>query len=120
MVGVHDSFWTHAGTVRELGVLVRHTFVQLHSQPLLEQLMGQLQGQLDAAKQQAAGYQDQLQRGQADQVGTAAHGKPLAPASLASAGPVANSGGPERKLPPMPAKGNLQLAEVTKAVYFFS
>lgn len=120
MAGVHDSFWTHAGTVRALGVLVRHTFVQLHSQPLLEQLLGQLQGQLDAARQQAADAQDHLRRGQADQVGAAAHGKPLATGPPASAGPAARGGGPERKLPPMPAKGDLQLGEVTKAVYFFS
>jgi DNA-directed RNA polymerase len=36
--GVHDSFWTHAGSVSEMGDVLRDQFVELHSQPLLEQL----------------------------------------------------------------------------------
>ena len=30
--GVHDSFWTHAGSVEEMNVLLREKFVELHSQ----------------------------------------------------------------------------------------
>jgi len=36
--GVHDSFWTHAGTVDEMGSILRGTFIELHSAPLLQQL----------------------------------------------------------------------------------
>jgi DNA-directed RNA polymerase len=43
--GVHDSFWTHAGDVRRLAGLLRETFVELHSQPLLEQLLADFQEQ---------------------------------------------------------------------------
>ena len=40
--GVHDSFWTHAGTARQLGSLLRDAFVDLHSRPLLEDLAAEL------------------------------------------------------------------------------
>jgi len=40
--GVHDSFWTHAGTVKQLNELLREAFVELHSRPLLEDLLAQL------------------------------------------------------------------------------
>lgn len=39
--GVHDSFWTHAGDVPTLARQLRRTFVELHSQPLLEQLLAE-------------------------------------------------------------------------------
>lgn len=41
--GVHDSFWTHAGTVDQMNGLLREMFIQLHSQPLLETLLEELQ-----------------------------------------------------------------------------
>ena len=37
-VGVHDSFWTHAGDVPVLNRVLREAFVDLHSRPLLQQL----------------------------------------------------------------------------------
>eukprot|EP00003_Mantamonas_plastica_P007200 TRINITY_DN16020_c0_g1_i1.p1 TRINITY_DN16020_c0_g1~~TRINITY_DN16020_c0_g1_i1.p1 ORF type:complete len:167 (-),score=39.89 TRINITY_DN16020_c0_g1_i1:19-519(-) len=36
---VHDSFWTHAGSVDEMNVILRDAFIRLHSQPLLEDLL---------------------------------------------------------------------------------
>lgn len=41
--GVHDSFWTHGGTATRLGEMLRDAFVELHSRPLLEDLLAQLQ-----------------------------------------------------------------------------
>eukprot|EP01088_Endostelium_zonatum_P011375 TRINITY_DN25500_c0_g1_i1.p1 TRINITY_DN25500_c0_g1~~TRINITY_DN25500_c0_g1_i1.p1 ORF type:complete len:1076 (+),score=260.58 TRINITY_DN25500_c0_g1_i1:22-3249(+) len=35
---VHDSFWTHAGTVDKMNVLLREAFVELHEQDLLGNL----------------------------------------------------------------------------------
>ena len=35
---VHDSFWTHPCDVDEMNEALRDTFVQLYSQPLLEEL----------------------------------------------------------------------------------
>lgn len=34
--GVHDSYWTHAGDVDQLNLLLREEFVNLYSQPILE------------------------------------------------------------------------------------
>ncbi|KAL4451184.1 hypothetical protein ABPG77_009256 [Micractinium sp. CCAP 211/92] len=41
--GVHDSFWTHAGTVERMNELLREKFIELHSQPLLEKLLEEFQ-----------------------------------------------------------------------------
>ncbi len=40
--GVHDSFWTHAADVPILARLLREAFVDLHSQPLLQNLHDEL------------------------------------------------------------------------------
>lgn len=36
--GVHDSYWTHAGTTGTMNRILREQFIELHSAPLLEQL----------------------------------------------------------------------------------
>lgn len=41
--GVHDSFWTHAGSVDTMNRILREKFYELHSQPLLENLRNELQ-----------------------------------------------------------------------------
>jgi len=43
--GVHDSFWTHAGTVEAMNDILRDKFIELHSQPLLENLLAELQAE---------------------------------------------------------------------------
>ncbi|KAL1205880.1 DNA-directed RNA polymerase 2, chloroplastic/mitochondrial [Cardamine amara subsp. amara] len=37
--GVHDSFWTHACDVDKLNIILREKFVELYSQPILENLL---------------------------------------------------------------------------------
>ena len=37
-VSVHDSYWTHAATVDQMGRILREQFILLHSQPILENL----------------------------------------------------------------------------------
>ncbi len=50
--GVHDSFWTHAADVPTMARNLRRTFVDLHSQPLLQQLLEEFQTRFpDLAKQ---------------------------------------------------------------------
>ena len=39
---MHDSFWTHPGDVPVLNRLLREAFVELHSRPLLEELLSSL------------------------------------------------------------------------------
>ncbi|KAL2634219.1 hypothetical protein R1flu_005698 [Riccia fluitans] len=43
--GVHDSFWTHAGTVDKMNDLLREKFVELYSQPILENLLNDFKRQ---------------------------------------------------------------------------
>ncbi|CAD7701230.1 unnamed protein product [Ostreobium quekettii] len=43
--GVHDSFWTHAGTVDSMNAILREKFTELHSKPLLQMLRDDLQRQ---------------------------------------------------------------------------
>lgn len=40
--GVHDSFWTHAGSVDNMNAILREKFLELHSQPLLKNLRNEL------------------------------------------------------------------------------
>ena len=40
--GVHDSFWTHAGSVETMNSILREKFYELHSQPLLSNLRDEL------------------------------------------------------------------------------
>ena len=40
--GVHDSFWTHAGSVDIMNNILREKFFELHTQPLLSNLMDEL------------------------------------------------------------------------------
>ena len=44
--GVHDSFWTHAGSVDDMNRLLREAFVELHSRPLLQELAAEMQARL--------------------------------------------------------------------------
>jgi DNA-directed RNA polymerase, mitochondrial len=37
--GVHDSFWTHAGSVSAMNAILREKFIELHERPLLEELV---------------------------------------------------------------------------------
>jgi DNA-directed RNA polymerase len=41
--GVHDSYWTHAADVEELGVVLREQFIKLYSMPILENLKAELE-----------------------------------------------------------------------------
>ena len=34
--GVHDSYWTHAGNVDKMNLILREKFVELYDQPILE------------------------------------------------------------------------------------
>ena len=41
--GVHDSFWTHAGSVDTLNRILREKFHELHSRPLIQELREQFE-----------------------------------------------------------------------------
>eukprot|EP00922_Rhytidocystis_sp_ex-Travisia-forbesii_P012210 GHVS01018408.1.p1 GENE.GHVS01018408.1~~GHVS01018408.1.p1 ORF type:complete len:150 (+),score=25.95 GHVS01018408.1:93-542(+) len=46
---VHDSYWTHAGTVDVMNQRIRTTFVELYQQPNLQTLYDSLRMRLGAA-----------------------------------------------------------------------
>lgn len=48
--GVHDSFWTHAGTVDGMNAILREKFVELHCYPLLKALRDEFQSQIPGLK----------------------------------------------------------------------
>lgn len=48
--GVHDSFWTHAGSVDRMNDILRNNFYKLHSKPLLQQLRDDFQRLCPKAK----------------------------------------------------------------------
>ena len=99
--GVHDSFWTHAGTVNEMSALLRKTFIDLHSRPLLKQLEAELSAQLMEASVTVAMTQQH--------VSTKPRGRP------------SGTGSDDKfRLPPMPPTGKLQLEDINRAEYFFS
>jgi DNA-directed RNA polymerase len=41
---VHDSYWTHAGSVDELSKNIRQTFIELHSQDIIGDLRREVSG----------------------------------------------------------------------------
>lgn len=43
--GVHDSFWTHAGDIDTMNEILRDQFVELYSQPILEDLLASFRRQ---------------------------------------------------------------------------
>ena len=40
---VHDSYWTHAGTVTDMNEVLRQEFISLYSKPLLQDLHASLE-----------------------------------------------------------------------------
>ena len=38
---VHDSYWTHADSVDKMSRLLRQAFIDLHSRPLLQELVSE-------------------------------------------------------------------------------
>ncbi|GAX77582.1 hypothetical protein CEUSTIGMA_g5026.t1 [Chlamydomonas eustigma] len=74
--GVHDSFWTHAGSVPIMSSILRDTFVSLHSRPLLEKLAAELQQQLLAEDEegseghQSAGSDQDITKSGSQKTGT--------------------------------------------------
>lgn len=110
--GVHDSFWTHAGSVEILSKLLRQTFVQLHSRPLLRQLESELGAQI---KDGGAG--STMEKAVFDANAEAAERKASDKTKVVKKSTKKKL---NLELPPMPPTGDLNLEEIYKAPYFFS
>lgn len=59
--GVHDSFWTHAGSIPKLQPIIRESFVELHGQPILENFRKDLEIRLGGVELPPLPAQGELQ-----------------------------------------------------------
>ena len=103
--GVHDSFWTHAADVPILARLLREAFVDLHSQPLLQNL------------------HDELTARQPGSTGTQARQNGQNGSQHDSRGLQKNRPGKKKlasQIPDPPELGDLDLNQVREAKYFFN
>ena len=48
--GVHDSYWSHAADMDDLGRILRESFITIHQKPLLHDLSQQLREQYPKVK----------------------------------------------------------------------
>ena len=103
--GVHDSFWTHAADVPVLARLLREAFVDLHSQPLLQNLHDELTArQPGPFGTQARHNDEESSQRVSEDLRTSHLGKKK----------------PAPQIPNPPALGNLDLNQVREAEYFFN
>ena len=79
-MSVHDSYWTHAATVEQMGKILREQFIRLHSEPILENL----------SRHFLEVFSDKL-----------------SPADILF-------------LTKIPSKGNFDISQIARSVYFFS
>ena len=87
---VHDCYWTHAADVDELNVICRQQFVRLHTLPILENLSLHVQNTAPSEEQLATGGKNRKARLLAEVVEA------------------------------VPERGELDINDVLKSVYFFS
>lgn len=128
--GVHDSFWTHAGSIEQMNKILRDAFVDLHSQV-------RVGGGPEFACETRGGGRDS-RHGSPQALGLQPHGPPmllLAPhtpppcsrCTHARPQPLLETlleelqqTHPDIQFPPLPARGELNLEDVKQAAYFFS
>ncbi|CAK8691277.1 unnamed protein product [Clavelina lepadiformis] len=91
---VHDCYWTHACTVDQMSVLCREQFIELHQQPILEQLAGFLYKFLPREGSDSDEAGEFIAESQRDRF--------------------------RELLSNIPTKGEFDLNEVKKSVFFFS
>ena len=103
--GVHDSFWTHAADVPILARLLREAFVDLHSQPLLQNLHDELTARQPGSTEPQARHDDKIdsQPNSEDLHKKRPGKKKLDP-----------------QIPDPPELGDLDLNQVREAEYFFN
>ena len=103
--GVHDSFWTHAADVPILARLLREAFVDLHSQPLLQNLHDELTARRPGPVGNQARHDDKS-------------GSLHDSEDLQRSRPAKKKPAPQ--IPDPPALGDLDLNQVQEAEYFFN
>uniref|UniRef100_A0A8D8LS94 DNA-directed RNA polymerase n=1 Tax=Cacopsylla melanoneura TaxID=428564 RepID=A0A8D8LS94_9HEMI len=92
-VSVHDCFWTHPATVHIMNRICRQQFVNLHSQPILEDLSDQLINNYGSSESdlEASSKKERHQKAKLNEL-----------------------------LAKVPPKGDFDIRQVLNSVYFFS
>ncbi|KAJ3054824.1 DNA-directed RNA polymerase, partial [Rhizoclosmatium hyalinum] len=119
---VHDSYWTHACDIDTLSVILRDTFVKLHSKDIMINLRKELQERNGNHK-----FPVTLQISDPEHLKLwAEHLRKTG--RTASAGRIEKAKGPVKRkvntwvdlvIPPLPAKGDFDIENVKKSPYFF-
>ena len=127
---VHDSYWTHAGSVDTMNEVLRDQFVKLYSQPIMRNLRDQF-----ATHYQRQRHKIRVSRATSDAAPPAGAGTEEEAASAAATDDTkkAAKGGRKTKagrktpewrkvveFPEVPTRGSLDLNQVRKSPYFFS
>ncbi|KAJ3290626.1 DNA-directed RNA polymerase [Rhizoclosmatium sp. JEL0117] len=119
---VHDSYWTHACDIDTMSVILRDTFVKLHSKDIMINLRKELQERNGNHK-----FPVTLQISDPEHLKLwTEHLRKTG--RTASAGRIEKAKGPVKRkvntwvdlvIPPLPAKGDFDIENVKKSPYFF-
>ena len=129
---VHDSYWTHACDIETMSDVIRDTFVRLHSQDILVRLRNEFLERYKGYKIPASSLtkasmmrsERELREAQENDTGDEEHDAD----ADADAKPRRRRGSSEEHkfydladvLPPIPEKGNFDVNEIKRSLYFFS
>lgn len=101
---VHDCFWTHASMVDRMGHILREQFVAMHSQPILERLREEF-----VARYRGHVVPERLHR---SHPGRGAPTGDIKHMQVDAWRPI--------RIPPLPPRGDFDIASVLTSDYFFS
>lgn len=127
---VHDSYWTHACDIDTMGDIIRDTFVRLHSQDILVRLRDEFLHRYKGYKVPASSlHYDAKSRSkraakaaESDEAENDELDTPLDITSLNRSAKRDANGFYELAdlLPPIPKKGDFDVSEIKRSLYFFS
>ncbi|WFC97261.1 DNA-directed RNA polymerase [Malassezia brasiliensis] len=130
---VHDSYWTHACDIETMSDVIRDTFVRLHSQDILVRLRNEFLERYKGYKIPASSLtKASMMRSERELREAAAHDDAADDATddadESERKPRRRrAAGDEHKfydladvLPPIPEKGNFDVNEIKRSLYFFS
>ncbi|ORZ30220.1 hypothetical protein BCR44DRAFT_1445869 [Catenaria anguillulae PL171] len=128
---VHDSYWTHACDVDTMNRIIRDEFVNLHSQPIMDNVVAEFEKRykdyivpVDASKSKKS---DMLKDGGAEEddesTPAAAGALKAKDVGMATKDEMADSvpsgSWVPLKLPPLPPRGDFDVRQVKSSNYFF-
>lgn len=125
---VHDSYWTHACDIETMSDIIRDTFVRLHSQDILVRLRNEFLERYKGYKIPASSLtKASMMRSERELREAQEHEDDAEDAEGESKPRRRRANGDENKfydlaevLPAIPEKGNFDVNEIKRSLYFFS